>query len=80
MSGNKQQNTQNTQKNDGDKVVDINKTTDRGATRAELEALQADLGRQQSERLQALSAGDPLLREIAGAIKGIEYALVGPGE
>ena len=55
-------------------------TVPAGATRTELEDIKGDLERQRDERMNALISGDPSLREITGALKGISFALDGPPE
>lgn len=41
----------------------------------ELVALKADLEQQRDERIAAICNADPMLREIVGALKGLDYAL-----
>lgn len=49
-----------------------------GATTEQLEAIKADLEKQRDERMAQVVNGDPMLRELTGAIKGVEFALNGP--
>jgi hypothetical protein len=49
-----------------------------GASPEQLEAIKADLVKQRDERMAVVVGNDPMLRELAGAIKGIEFALHGP--
>lgn len=49
-----------------------------GATTEQLEAIKADLEKQRDERMALVVSNDPMLRELAGAIKGVEFALNGP--
>ena len=55
-------------------------TVPAGATRTELEDIKGDLERQRDERMNALISGDPSLRDITCALKGISFALDGPPE
>jgi precorrin-6B methylase 1 len=55
-------------------------TVPAGATRTELEDIQKDLEKQRDDRMSVLLSGDPTLREITGALKGIGFALDGPPE
>ncbi len=41
----------------------------------ELVALKADLEQQRDERIAAICNADPMLREIIGALKGLDYAI-----
>jgi hypothetical protein len=49
-----------------------------GATTEQLETIKADLEKQRDERMAQVVNGDPMLRELTGAIKGVEFALNGP--
>ena len=49
-----------------------------GATTEQLEAIKTDLEKQRDERMAQVVNGDPMLRELTGAIKGVEFALNGP--
>lgn len=49
-----------------------------GATTEQLEEIKADLEKQRDERITQVINSDPLLRELTGAIKGVEFALNGP--
>ena len=51
-----------------------------GASVEQLESIKKDLERQRDERIDAILTADATLREINGALKGIQFALEGPIE
>ena len=64
--------------NKGKTVATNGKTS--GASVDQLESIKKDLERQRDERIDAILTADPTLRELNGALKGIQFALEGPGE
>ena len=56
------------------------KTARAGATRKQMEDSKTELERQRDERIRSILGADPLLRELQGGIKGLEFALDGPAD